>query len=80
MKNLKELRNIYFDMPEVWNELREKQSLTPRPYKGNGKNVFQLEERFEFEKERLSAGLSIRNRQFYQLLNERIKETSNETN
>lgn len=76
MKNLKELRNIYFDIPEVWDELREKQRLTDKPYKGDGKSVFQLEARFEFERERLSAGLSITNREFYSLLADRLKEVS----
>lgn len=74
LKNLKELRNIYFDIPEVWDELRKKQRLTDKPYKGDGKSVFQLEARFEFEKERLSAELSITNREFYSLLADRIKE------
>ena len=74
MKNLKELRNIYFDIPEVWDELREKQRLTDKPYKGDGKSVFQLEARFEFERERLAAGLSITNREFYRLLADRLKE------
>lgn len=74
LKNLKELRNIYFYIPEVWQELREKQKLTDKPYKGDGKSVFQLEARFEFEKERQEAGLSITNREFYSLLSERIKE------
>ena len=74
LKNLKELRNIYFDMPEVWEELREKQRLTDKPYKGDGKSVFQLETRFEFEKERLSTGLSITNREFYGCLKERLLE------
>ena len=74
LKNLKELRNIYFDMPEVWEELREKQKLTDKPYKGDGKSVFQLETRFKLEKERQDAGLSITNREFYSLLTERLKE------
>lgn len=74
MKNIKELRNIYFYIPEVWVELREKQKLTDKPYKGDGKSVFQLEARFEFEKERQEAGLSITSREFYSLLSERIKE------
>lgn len=76
MKNLKELRNIYFDIPEVWNELREKQKATYMPFKGAGKSVFQLESRFEFERERQAAGLSIRNREFYRLLAERLEEVS----
>ena len=74
LKNLKELRNNQFDMPQVWEELREKQKLTDKPYKGDGKSVFQLETRFKLEKERQDAGLSITNREFYSLLTERLKE------
>lgn len=76
IKNLKELRNIYFDIPEVWDELRAKQRLTDRPYKGEGKSVFQLETRFEFEKERVAQGLSVTNRDFYRQLAERMNERS----
>lgn len=76
MKNLKELRNIYFEMPEVWDELREKQRMTDKPYKGDGKSVFQLETRFEFERERIAAGLSITDREFYRLLALRLEEVT----
>lgn len=76
LKNLKELRNIYFEMPEVWDELREKQRMTDKPYKGDGKSVFQLETRFEFERERIAAGLSITNREFYRLLALRLEEVT----
>lgn len=34
LKNLKELRNIYWKMPDVWSELRDYQSRTYFPYKG----------------------------------------------
>ena len=76
MKNLKELRNIYFDMPDVWDELREKQRMTDRSYKGEGKSVFQLEVRFEFEKERIAQGKSITNREFYQELAKRLENVT----
>lgn len=46
-KNLKELRNIYTYLPEYWKRLKEIQSKTDRPMKGNGKSVFELEERFK---------------------------------
>lgn len=70
LKNLKELRNIYYCFPGVWEELRQRQLLTSRPYKGAGKSVFQLEARFEFEKQRQAAGLSTTNKEFYKLLKE----------
>jgi hypothetical protein len=64
-KNLKELRNIRKHYPDVWEELKDCQRRTNRPYKGEGKSVFDLEKRFEFEEERLSQGLSITNKEFH---------------
>ena len=69
-KNLKELRNIRLHYPDVWEELKDYQSRTDRPYKGDGKSVFDLERRFEFEEERLANGLSITNRDFFERLEE----------
>ena len=48
-KNLKELRNIYAHLPEYWDRLKDIQSKTNRPMKGEGKSVFDLEERFKKE-------------------------------
>ena len=48
-KNLKELRNIYNNLPAYWERLRELQSKTSRPMKGEGKIVFDLEKRFAAE-------------------------------
>lgn len=75
-KNLDELRNMYFQMPDVWRDLQDRQRRTSRPYKGEGKSVFDLEKRFDLERERLEAGLSIRNRDFYKALKERLKEAT----
>jgi 3''-phosphoadenosine 5''-phosphosulfate sulfotransferase (PAPS reductase)/FAD synthetase and related enzymes len=72
LKNLKELRNIRKYYPKVWQELKGRQTRTARPYKGEGKSVFQLEARFVFEEERLAEGLSITNRDFYTQLAGRI--------
>lgn len=74
LKNLKELRNIYYYMPTVWDELRAYQQRTPRPFKGTGKSVFQLEKRFEFERQRLADGLSIKNRDFYNKLHDVLEK------
>jgi hypothetical protein len=71
-KNLKELRNIRRYYPEVWKELKDYQSRTDRPYKGNGKSVFDLERRFDIEEERKAQGLSITNRDFFNELKKRI--------
>ena len=71
-KNLKELRNIRKHYPTVWKELKDYQRRTERPYKGEGKSVFDLEKRFEFEEERIAQGLSITNREFHTELKKRI--------
>lgn len=47
-KNLKELRNIYHFMPEVWKELKELQDKVQIPFKGN-KTIHDLEARFMAE-------------------------------
>lgn len=73
-KNLKELRNIYNDMPEVWADLQARQSKTSRPFKGPGKSVGDLAIRFELEKEYIAAGLSITSRDFYTCLADRLKQ------
>lgn len=46
-KNLKELYAMYKYLPEYWNGLKDLQSRTDRPMKGQGKSVFELEERFK---------------------------------
>lgn len=72
MKNLKELRNVYWKMPDVWNELRDYQSRTYYPYKGDGKSVFDLGVRFELEKEFQGQGKSIRSKEFFEELKKRL--------
>lgn len=73
MKNLKELRNIYFKMPEVWSELRDYQQRTHLSYKGKAGSVFDLEKRFELEKKFEAAGRNIRSKEFYEALKNEIK-------
>lgn len=48
-KNLKELKNMYIYLPEYWRVLRGFQSRIDAPFKGSGKSIFQLEERFKKE-------------------------------
>lgn len=48
-KNLRELKNIYMYLPEYWQMLRGLQSRIDSPMKGEGKSVFNLEERFKRE-------------------------------
>jgi len=49
-KNLKELRNIFFYLPEYWEKLKHIQSRLKEPMKGDGKSVFDLEYKFLEEK------------------------------
>lgn len=44
-KNLKELRNIYHFMPDVWQELKDLQDKVTMPYK-DGKTIHDIETRF----------------------------------
>ena len=62
-KNLKELRNIRKHYPEVWEELKDYQKRTNRPFKPadatyiNGLTVQDIEKRFELEEKRQAQGL-----------------------
>lgn len=48
-KNLKELRNYYLHLPEYWQRLKDYQRRTDRPFRRDGKTIFDLEERFKKE-------------------------------
>lgn len=48
-KNLKELRNMYYYLPEYWYKLKALQSRIDRPFRRDGKTIFDLEERFKNE-------------------------------
>ena len=47
-KNLKELRNIYHFLPELWQELKELQDKVEMPFK-NGQTIHDIERRFILE-------------------------------
>lgn len=53
-KNLKELRNIYHYLPEYWGLLKGMQSRIARPFRRDGKTIFELEERFKAEDAQLN--------------------------
>ena len=52
-KNLKELRNIYHFMPDVWQELKDLQDKVQMPFKGD-KTIHDIEERFITEDNQMS--------------------------
>lgn len=64
-KNLKELRNIYHQLPEYWEKLRYLQDNIDAPMKGAGKSIPELERRFIVEDEWIAAGRKINSRAFY---------------
>lgn len=72
LKNLKELRNIHHNMPDVWEELRDYQSRTYLPYRKEGWTIFDLEKRFALEKEFEAAGKSTRSREFHEEFRKRL--------
>lgn len=53
-KNLSGLKNMYLYLPKYWKMLKGLQSRIDVPMKGDGKSVFQLEERFKREMEQES--------------------------
>lgn len=69
-KNLKELRNIYHQLPGYWSRLRYLQQSINAPMKGNGKSVFELERRFNLEDKWLADGKKINTRAFYEAIKE----------
>lgn len=48
-KNLKELKNMYKYLPFYWTLLKGLQSRIDRPFRSDGKTIFDLEKRFEEE-------------------------------
>lgn len=48
-KNLTELKNMYMFLPEYWDKLKALQSRIDRPFRSDGKTIFDLEERFKNE-------------------------------
>ena len=77
LMNLPNVRSIYKNYPDVWEELKDYQSRTRFPFKGDGKSVFDLEVRFELENEFEAQGKSIRNREFFRELKMRLMKEVN---
>ena len=67
-KNISELRNIYWELPQYWNRLKDLQNQIQEPMKGSGKSVFDLERRFIIEKDWLEQGKKINTKEFYQAI------------
>lgn len=73
LQALSELRKLYEHFPELWAQLRRWDDSTWRQFRKDY-SVQELEIRFALETEYLSDGKSIRNKDFYNALKQRIAE------
>lgn len=73
LKSLDELRNLRKYYPELWQELKDMDGRTWRQFRKDY-SVEDLDKRFAYEEERLAAGKSIRNRDFYENLKKILDE------
>lgn len=74
LQALSELRKLYEHFPELWAQLRRWDDSTWRQFRKDY-SVQELEIRFALEKEYLSGGKSIRNKDFYNALKQQIGES-----
>ena len=73
LQPLSELRKLRIHFPDLWQKLLYMDSHTWRQFRADY-SVQQLEWRFQFEQQRQKDGLSIRSREFYNLLKEHLKQ------
>ncbi len=75
LQSFEELRKLRKHFPELWKQLEFWDKNTWRTFKP-GYSVKALNVRFDFEEERQAQGKSIRNKEFYTALRERLKEVA----
>lgn len=75
LQSFEELRKLRKHFPELWKQLEFWDKNTWRTFKP-GYSVQALNARFDFEEERQAQGKSIRNKEFYTALRERLKEVA----
>lgn len=73
LQSLEELRKLRKHFPDLWAKLIDMEHRTWRKFRADY-TVDQLEIRFQFEEERLAAGLPINTREFHRELKQRIQE------
>lgn len=73
LQSLEELRKLRKHFPDLWAKLIDMEHRTWRKFRADY-SVDQLEIRFQFEEERLAAGLPINTREFHRELKQRIQE------
>lgn len=67
LQSLKELRVLYHEFPEQWNQLKRWDEMTWRPFRADY-SVLQLEKRFDFEEDRIKTGKPLRTKAFFAAL------------
>ena len=72
LQSLKELRVLYHEFPELWEQLKKWDEMTWRNFRADY-SVKQLEERFDFEEEWIEAGHALRTKAFFCALKERLE-------
>ena len=72
LQSLQELRNLRKYFPDLWAKLLDMEHRTWRTFRADY-SVDQLEIRFQFEEERLAAGLPINTREFHRALKEKLR-------
>ena len=72
-KNLKELRTLYENYPDLWKELKRMDEKTWNRFRSDY-SIWQLEYRFEFEKKWLEKGYKLRTKPFFQELYKGLEE------
>ena len=72
LQPLAELRVLWKNFPDLWERLKDMEHRTWNTFK-ESYTVDQLEIRFQFEEERLAAGLPINTREFHRALKEKLR-------
>lgn len=74
LQSIPELRNLRKHFPDLWAKLLDMEHRTWRKFRADY-TVDDLEIRFQFEEERLAAGLPINTREFHTELKKRLSES-----
>lgn len=77
LQSLRELRVLYFDFPELWEQLRKWDEMTWRQFRADY-SALQLEQRFDFERQWQQAGKPLGSKAFYSALKKHLQEAKNE--
>lgn len=73
LQSLKELRVLYHDFPDLWEQLKKWDSMTWRNFREDY-SVIELEKRFDFEEEWKMTGNPLGTKAFYSALKERLNK------